>query len=116
MASSLKSDQPQHRENGEKAQGLYDLIRHTANQFLHNCSTFPIEVLAKENPTYADIADAISKLVPLIALLASDFDPMIGQKAFEYCHLMKQMGVAITKHDQVELSKLVEELKRKPGL
>jgi hypothetical protein len=102
-------------DNGKAAQTLYDEIRQAANHFLHNCSCFPVEILALRNPTYEQIAMALDSLVKVITALADDHDPMMGQKAFEYCLLMKKMGVAINNKDQSALLSLVDEMKRKPG-
>jgi len=103
-------------ETSENAQRLYNLVIQTSNQFLHNCKHFAIEVLRTETPTYAEVALLMRQVAGIIEVLADDFDPMMGQKAHEYCELMSQMGVAIDCGDRVALSTLVAELERKPGL
>ena len=97
-------------------QVLYERVIHTSNRFLHQCRTFHITVLALENPTYEEIAQQMTQIAELIKVLADDSDPMIGQKAIEYCDLMTKIGIAITNQNSVELSNLVELLGRKPGL
>lgn len=100
----------------EEAQELYDLVLRTANEFLHNCKHFDIEILAADNPTYAEIAQVMEKLAAIIGVLADEFDPMLGQKAIDYCSHMKKMGLAIKNGNEVELSNLVTELERRPFL
>jgi len=101
--------------NGASAQKLYDAILQGANFFLHNCSNFSVEMLSKANPTYDEIAKTLDKLVIIITVLSSESDSMMGQKAMEYCLLMKKMGIAIREQNQDALDALVLEMKRKPG-
>lgn len=96
------------------AQMLYDEVLTTANLFLHNCKTFSIEMLKMEDPSYAQVAKVMRKVVTMITFLADDFDPMMGQKAFEYCELMHKIGVAIECSDDVALKVHVAELDRRP--
>lgn len=103
-------------ENERYAQALFDAVLQTANQFLHNCQHFSISILAESNPTYAEIAELMGKLSKIILALADDFDPMLCQKAFDYCLLMKNIGEAIKNLDEDALSKHVVELQRKPFL
>lgn len=98
------------------AQELYDAILRTANRFWHNGKHFTVEMLKAEDPSYTEVAEIMKKLSVIITVLADDFDPMMGQKAFEYCELMRRMGVAIQNEDQIELTKLVDELDRRPGI
>jgi len=98
------------------AQMLYDEVLRTSNRFLHNCQNFSIEVLRMENPTYAQVAKVMRKVATFITLLADDFDPMMGQKAFEYCELMHKIGVAIETNDHLALKIHVAELDRRPGV
>lgn len=98
------------------AQALYDRILRSSNYFLHNCKGFSVEILQMEDPTYAEIAELLRKLARVVIALADDFDPMMGQKAFEYCELMCSMGVAIKNNDQIALERAVTELERKPGV
>lgn len=98
------------------AEALYHLILQTANQFLYNCLHFSIDVLRDETPTYAEVAELMEPLSKIIRALADDFDPMMGQKALEYCALMKEIGIAIANSDEDSLSKHVELLNRKPFL
>jgi hypothetical protein len=58
----------------------------------------------------------MKELSGIITVLADDFDPMMGQKAFEYCELMSGIGVAIERFREVRLLRLVAELERRPGL
>jgi hypothetical protein len=102
-------------ENGIEAQRLYEQIVRGANYFLHNCSTFSVESLANHDPSYEEIARLLDSLVKVVSVLSSDFDPMMGQKALEYCLLMKKMSTAIVQRNQPELTRLVAEMKRKPG-
>jgi hypothetical protein len=97
-----------------ETQQLYDKVLQTANFFLHNCKRFPVAILRLEDPTYAEIAAIMKKVGAIIAVVADGFDPMMGQKAVEYCDLMAQMGVAIEQDDRLALGKLVAELDRKP--
>lgn len=103
-------------EASENAQNLYYLVIQTSNYFLHNCKHFAIEVLQAERPTYAEVAVLLKQVSGIIEVLAGDFDPMMSQKACDYCELMSQMGVAIEVGDRVALTTLVAELERKPGL
>jgi hypothetical protein len=103
-------------ETSGNAQSLYYLVIQTSNQFLHNCKHFAIEVLQTERPTYAEVALLMKQVSGIIEVLAADFDPMMGQKARDYCELMSLMGVAIEAGDQVRLTTLVTELDRRPGL
>ena len=97
-------------------QELYSAVLHTANQFLTNCKLFSIEVLQQENPTYEDVAKLMQRVVAILTLVMDEIDPMVGQKAGEYVGLMTKMGVAIRNGDSDTLSKLVDELDRKPFL
>lgn len=103
-------------ENRENATRLYSMVLQTSNMFLHNCRHFSIGMLREENPTYAEVAKIMKQLAGIISALADDFDPMMGQKAHEYCELMTHMGVAIEGDDRVRLVALVAELERKPCL
>lgn len=103
-------------DNRVNATILYDSVLRVSNQFLHNCRLFTIEILKLENPTYAEVAIIMKKVAAIIATLADDFDPMMGQKALEYCELMHRIGVAIEQDDQIALERYVEELDRRPGL
>ena len=94
---------------------LYERVLHVANVFLHNCKHYQIKLLQLEDPTYEAVAGHIAVVGGLIQLLAPDTDPLMGQKAAEYCELMTKMGVAIKRGDQVALLTLVTELERKPG-
>ncbi len=110
MAAS--ADSPE----GKLAIQLYDQIIAMSNRFLHHCSTFSIGVLALKNPSYDEIAKQFAKVAEIVELISADFDPMMGQKAMEYCQLMAAMGNAIANHDVETLSKLTDEMARKPGL
>lgn len=90
----------------EDAKQLYAAILQTAMLFLHSSKHFSVDVLAEENPTYEAVADLMTKLGKMIWAIADDFDPLLSQKAFDYCNLMKEMGIAISKKDQLELSRL----------
>jgi hypothetical protein len=98
----------------EAARKLYMEILKTANYFLHNAKHFSVEILAEENPTYEGVAELTDYAAKLVYSLADDFDPMMGQKAFEYCLIMKKMGIAIKNKNQDELSRLADELYRRP--
>jgi hypothetical protein len=95
---------------------LYEEVIRTSNYFLHNCKNFPMEVLKAEDPSYAELASGMRRLGAIIRVVADEFDPMMGQKAFEYCELMTNMGIAIDAGDQVVLDALISELQRKPGV
>jgi hypothetical protein len=101
--------------NDGHAQTLYEMVLQTSNMFLHNCKGFPMEILKAEDPSYTELAKIMRRIATIITLLADDFDPMMGQKAGEYCNLMTKMGIAIDNDDQIELDTLVIELGRKPG-
>lgn len=103
-------------DNKVNAQILYDLILKVSNQFLHSCKLFSIEILKLENPTYAEVAVIMKKAAAFITTFADDFDPMLGQKAQEYCELMHRIGVAIEQGDQIALGRYVGELDRRPGI
>lgn len=98
------------------AKHLYDEVLRTANYFLYNCKGFSVEILKMERPTYAEIAETIRKAARAIIAFMDDFDPMMGQKAHEYCELMSKIGVAIDNCDQVALHRWLSELERKPGV
>ena len=103
-------------ENHGSAHILYETVIRTSNSFLHNCKTFPMDMLKGEDPSYAQLAKMMRRVATIITLLADSFDPMMGQKAAEYCELMTKMGIAIDNSDQVDLDRLVVELQRKPGV
>lgn len=105
-----------HRRSEGLEQYLYDRVLQTANNFLHNCKHFSIEVLQQKNPTYKDVAKIMKAVSVIIVELGDDIDPMMGQKAGEYVDLMHRMGLAITNGDSGMLSTLVDELDRKPFL
>jgi hypothetical protein len=98
------------------AQMLYDEVLRTSNRFLYNCKGFSVEVLKLEDPSFAEVAEIMRKVARIIIALADDFDPMMGQKAFEYCELMHGIGVAIVNGDQVALERALGELERRPGV
>lgn len=99
----------------EMAQKLYNEILRTANYFLHNSTHFSVELLARENPSYQEVAAVMSQVRGILNSLVTDFDPMMCEKAFNYCNLMTQMGVAISNKNQLELSKLATQLGELPG-
>lgn len=101
---------------GSSAQRLYDEVIRTSNYFLHNCKYFSIEVLKEEDPSYSEVARLMRQVAEIIKVVADSFDPMMGQKAVEYCDIMMFMGIAIEKRDAIQLSKWVRELERKPGV
>jgi len=88
----------------------------TANKFLHNSRRFSVDILAEENPTYDEVAKLMDDVADIITLLADDFDPMMAQKASEYCRLMTKMGLAISRRDQEALELHARELDRRPFL
>jgi hypothetical protein len=98
----------------EDAQALYDVILRTSNKFLNNCKYMPIAFLQGETPSFSELAKIMKRIAAIVALLADDFDPMMGQKAHDYCELMIAMGVAIDGGNHTALKKLVAELERKP--
>lgn len=98
------------------AQMLYDQVLRTANRFLYNCKGFSVEILKLEDPSFAQVADIMRKAARIIAAIADDFDPMMGQKANEYCELMRKIGVAIENGEQVALEHALVELERRPGV
>ena len=102
--------------SSEAAQRLFDEILRSANYFLHNCKHFSMAVLQEEDPSYGQIAELTRKLAAIIRIVADEFDPMMGQKADEYCELMTRMSVAIENGDEIALKPLVAELDRKPGI
>jgi hypothetical protein len=102
-------------EQRKLAERLYEVIIRESNRFLHNCKHFQITVLQDSNPTYAEVAELMGKVAGLLKVVADDFDPMMHQKAHEYCELMRLMGVAIRDSNEIELSRLVSELERRPG-
>lgn len=102
--------------NTVDARRLYDLILQASNRFLYNCKHFSIEILRYENPAYSEIAERMKRVCGIIKVLADDWDPMMGQKAEEYCELMSGMGVAIENGDRLALKKLIRELERRSGL
>lgn len=110
MAAS--ADSPE----GRLAVELYERIIGMSNSFLHHCKNFPIEILALSNPTYEEIAQQFRRLAEIVGMLAVDFDPMMGQKSYDYCMLMSQMGTAIRNKDVDKLSELTEVMARRPGL
>lgn len=97
----------------EDAKALYVAILEVAREFLHNSKHFSVEVLAEENPTYEAVAELMSNTARMIWALADDFDPLISQKAYDYCELMTKMGIAISNKDQLELSKLAATLDKR---
>ncbi len=107
---------PLRAEDHAAAKHLYDKVLQTANHFMYNCKHFSISVLQDEDPSYAEVADIMDKVAGIITLLADEFDPMMGQKAIDYCDLMKGMGAAIRRGDELQLARLVAELERKPGV
>jgi hypothetical protein len=93
---------------------VYELILHTANRFLTHSEKFPIEFLAKENPSYKDIANLIDGARVNIREAMDAFDPMLAQQAEEYCQLMIRMAAAIIEENKGKLADLCDELRRKP--
>lgn len=93
---------------------LYNKILETANLFLHQSKRFSVDILAEENPSYEALAEMMERLSRILFILADDFDPLICQKAVDYCGFMKQMGLAIKNHNQEELSKLADALEKRP--
>lgn len=100
----------------EEAEKLYFRILEIANEFLVNAKAAKVELLAKENPTYESVAELANEIAKFLWVLSDDFDPMMSQKAFEYCHLMSNMGKAISEQNQDWLDELVAELDKKPFL
>lgn len=99
-----------------RAQHLYDGILRTANRFLYEAKGFSVEVLKWEDPSFAEVAEISTRVAEIITLIADDFDPMMGQKATEYCELLRKIGVAIEEDDQVALDQALVELERRPCL
>lgn len=97
-------------------QELYFKILEHAGAFLHNSKRFSVDVLAEDDPSYETIAELMQNLATIITVLAEDFDPMMGEKAIDYCSIMKKMGIAIKNKDQNVLSKLVCELDKRSFL
>ena len=93
---------------------VYETILHTANRFLTHSEKYPIQFLAKEDPSYEDIANLIEGARLNIHDAMSEFDPMLAQQASEYCNLMIQMAAAIIEEDEAKLESLCEELRQKP--
>lgn len=93
---------------------VYEAILQTANRFLTHSEKYPIQFLAKENPSYQDIANLIDGARLNIHEAMDDFDPMLAQQAGEYCNFMIQMAAAIIEEEEEKLQNLCDELKRKP--
>lgn len=101
----------------EKAQELFALILKTAGVFLNQSKRFSVEILKEEDdPSFGDIAKLARDTADIIDLLASDFDPMLHQKALDYTNIMHKMAVAIKESQQDVLDDLTAELGKKPFL
>ncbi len=98
----------------EDAEKLYETILKAANYFLHNCKTYPIEILADEDPSYEDIARFSEQIRKILHALMDDIDPSITMQAAEYCQIMEDMANAIVQKDDASLEGLVETLEKKP--
>ncbi len=100
-----------------RVRDLYNLVLQTANKFLHNAKHFKIEILQEEDPTYEQLAEVIDQACKIITSLSEDVnDPLTGQKAYEYCSLMKAMAVAIKNSDETKLDEIVKDLDRRSFL
>jgi len=93
---------------------VYTEILDNANRFLTHSEKFPIQLLAKENPSYKDVANLIDGARRNIHDAMDAFDPMMAQQANEYCMLMLKMAAAIDERDELKLEEQCNELKRKP--
>lgn len=93
---------------------VYGAILANANRFLTHSEKFPIQLLAKENPSYQDVANLINGARLNIHEVMDDFDPMLAQQAEEYCHLMIRIAHAIKSEDEAALRAYCVELARKP--
>ena len=98
----------------DNARELYDLVVYTTNLFLRNAKTFNINILSAEDPTYEALAELVGSIGKVVYALYEDHDPHLAQKAFDYCDVMKKMGLAILAKDELELSKQVAILESKP--
>jgi hypothetical protein len=102
-------------QNVDDPHDLYDIILRVANKFMHNCKHFPMEFLRAEDPSFSELARITRRMAQIIQLVGCNEDPMMSQKAHDYCELMTAMAVAIERDDHIELRRLVSELERKPG-
>lgn len=93
---------------------VYAEILANANRFLTHSEKYPIQLLAKENPSYEDVTNLIDGARLNIHDAMDAFDPMLAQQASEYCLLMLKMGTAIGAQDEPRLEELCAELRRKP--
>lgn len=97
-----------------KAEKLYAVILRAANYFLHNCKTYPIEILIEDDPSYEEVAGLAEGLRKILHALMDDLDPQLTQQAYDYCSLMSQMANAINTKDESALTALVTILEKKP--
>ena len=95
---------------------LYDRILHVCNRVMHQCRNYSIAMLKLEDPSLAKIAQQMRQMANIIRIIAPDNDPLVSQKAGDYCDLLTKIAIAVENEDEVRLSQLVTELERKPGL
>jgi hypothetical protein len=100
----------------EEVLELYERIIRTSNHFLYNCTNFSISVLQRRRPTYSELAEIMRDVAAVIVALGLNSDPMIGDKASDYCDLMSKMSRAIDEGDRMALERFTVELQRKPGV
>lgn len=105
------------QERRELVEDLYNDILRVANRILHNCKNFNISILAKENPTYGEIAKQMREVCGLMRVVSGDIDSdhMAG-KAREYAFHIGLIAEAIEANDEVELNRLTSELDRRSFL
>lgn len=107
-------------ESQERKQVVDDLYNHVlrmANRILHNCKNYNISILAKENPSYSEIAEHMRKVCSLMQVVSDDINgDHKASKAREYAYQIGQIAEAIESEDEESLKKLTEELNRRPFL
>lgn len=102
------------KELESDAHEFYERILHTANQFLLAAKTFEINVLQDFNPSFEELAKIMEVIADAVNAVMIDDNPLLAQKAIEYAYIMQKMALAIRNDDEISLSKLTEELDKKP--
>lgn len=98
----------------DKAKETYALILRMANEFLQQGLNYPVQFLAEENPSYADVAKLVDQARRAIQPALEDHDLHLAGQAIEYCYIMARIGLAIKEEDQEELYEWCDKLYKKP--
>ncbi len=101
-------------EASDVVQKIYDRVIQVSSRVLRNAKLFSIDILKQENPSYAEMAENLTKICSLIDFLVEEDDLKEHQwtcvKARDYARFVADVAKAIENNDEIKLKTLIAEM------